>query len=65
MKYTIVLILIFFELVLFLCANEPALIKDLIEVPCSSFDQDEKKPNIIFILVDDLGKEWLGCYGGQ
>ena len=65
MKYTIVLILTFFELVLFLCANESASIKDFIEAQCSSFDQDEKKPNIIFILVDDLGKEWLGCYGGQ
>ncbi|NQZ59852.1 MAG: sulfatase-like hydrolase/transferase, partial [Lentisphaeraceae bacterium] len=23
------------------------------------------KPNIIFILIDDLGKEWLSCYGGD
>ncbi|MHC4905656.1 MAG: sulfatase-like hydrolase/transferase [Planctomycetota bacterium] len=23
------------------------------------------KPNIIFILIDDLGKEWLNCYGGE
>ncbi len=23
------------------------------------------KPNIIFILLDDLGKEWLSCYGGE
>ncbi len=23
------------------------------------------KPNIIFILIDDLGKEWLSCYGGE
>jgi len=23
------------------------------------------KPNIIFILVDDLGKEWISCYGAQ
>ena len=22
-----------------------------------------KKPNILFILVDDLGKEWVSCYG--
>lgn len=24
-----------------------------------------EKPNFIFILVDDLGKEWISCYGGQ
>jgi len=23
------------------------------------------KPNILFIMVDDLGKEWIGCYGGD
>lgn len=23
------------------------------------------KPNILFILVDDLGKEWIQCYGGE
>ncbi len=23
------------------------------------------KPNVIFILIDDLGKEWLNCYGGE
>ena len=25
----------------------------------------EAKPNILFIMVDDLGKEWISCYGGQ
>ncbi|MCT4589444.1 MAG: sulfatase-like hydrolase/transferase [Carboxylicivirga sp.] len=25
----------------------------------------EKKPNFIFILVDDLGKEWVSCYGAK
>ena len=24
----------------------------------------QQKPNIVFILLDDLGKEWLNCYGG-
>ncbi len=24
-----------------------------------------EKPNIIFILLDDLGKEWINCYGGE
>ena len=23
------------------------------------------KPNILFIMVDDLGKEWISCYGGD
>jgi len=24
-----------------------------------------KQPNILFILVDDLGKEWISCYGAE
>ncbi|QDU08762.1 sulfatase-like hydrolase/transferase [Gimesia aquarii] len=24
-----------------------------------------KQPNILFILVDDLGKEWMGCYAAE
>ncbi len=24
-----------------------------------------KKPNIIYILLDDLGKEWISCYGAK
>lgn len=23
------------------------------------------RPNILFIMVDDLGKEWISCYGGE
>jgi len=26
---------------------------------------NEEKPNIIFIMADDLGKEWVSCYGAQ
>lgn len=31
---------------------------------CSS-EKQSKKPNLIFILVDDLGKEWISCYGAS
>ena len=23
------------------------------------------RPNILFIMVDDLGPEWISCYGGR
>ena len=25
----------------------------------------EERPNILFIMVDDLGKEWVNCYGAE
>ncbi|MEN8121641.1 MAG: sulfatase-like hydrolase/transferase [Bacteroidota bacterium] len=33
----------------------------------SSFQKKKEldKPNLIFILVDDLGKEWISCYGAE
>ena len=24
-----------------------------------------EKPNVVFIMVDDLGKDWIGCYGAD
>ena len=27
--------------------------------------KEPAKPNILIILVDDLGKEWLSCYGAE
>jgi arylsulfatase A-like enzyme len=34
-----------------------------IALPACTVDQE--KPNIIFILIDDLGKEWISCYGSS
>ena len=31
----------------------------------SALAADDAPPNILFIMVDDLGKEWLGCYGAE
>lgn len=28
-------------------------------------ESSERPPNIVFILVDDLGKEWISCYGAE
>ena len=30
-----------------------------------SVEAAESKPNILFIMVDDLGKEWISCYGAE
>ncbi len=32
---------------------------------CIGPEKSEQKPNIIFILVDDLGWAYLGCYGSK
>ena len=34
-------------------------------ISCHQPIKDEKQPNIIFIMVDDLGKEWISCYGAD
>ena len=26
---------------------------------------ENEKPNILFIMVDDLGKDWISCYGAD
>ncbi len=31
----------------------------------SLFAAEATRPNILFIMVDDLGKEWISCYGGD
>ena len=33
---------------------------------CGSLEASEKKkPNILFILLDNVGKDWFRCYGSQ
>lgn len=34
-------------------------------ISCANEQAEKKKPNILFILIDDLGKEWLSCYGAE
>ena len=38
-----------------------------VSMKCSQGGAEEQglKPNILFILVDDLGKEWISCYGAD
>jgi len=36
-----------------------------IAVPLKAVEQSGTKPNILFIMVDDLGKEWISCYGAE
>ena len=30
-----------------------------------SVQATKQKPNILFIMLDDLGKEWISCYGAE
>ncbi|PHR90006.1 MAG: N-acetylgalactosamine 6-sulfate sulfatase, partial [Blastopirellula sp.] len=34
-------------------------------ISISEANAAKQKPNIIFIMVDDLGKEWVSCYGAD
>ena len=33
--------------------------------PGGARSRNHPQPNIIFIMVDDLGPEWVGCYGSE
>ena len=36
-----------------------------IAVPLMAVEKPSAKPNILFIMVDDLGKDWISCYGAE
>jgi len=36
-----------------------------VSVQLGAVEKISVKPNILFIMVDDLGKEWLSCYGSD
>ena len=33
--------------------------------PLMAAEKPAAKPNILFIMLDDLGKEWVSCYGAE
>ncbi|MCB9769518.1 MAG: sulfatase-like hydrolase/transferase [Candidatus Omnitrophica bacterium] len=33
--------------------------------PASHCEDTAEKPNILLVMVDDLGPEWIGCYGAE
>jgi arylsulfatase A-like enzyme len=33
--------------------------------PAAQAQSETRPPNIVFILLDNLGQEWLGCYGSE
>ena len=48
------------------CQNEkyhPVHCSDLVVSGCNQSEETQEKPNIIYILADDLGYGDLGCYG--
>ena len=36
-----------------------------IAVPLMAVEKSSTKPNILFIMVDDLGKDWISSYGAE
>ena len=37
----------------------------MLSIATSSHSATKARPNILFIMVDDLGKEWISCYGAK
>ncbi len=47
-----------------MAAEKPASKPPVVRRPAVS-SAERSKPNILFIMVDDLGKEWISCYGAE
>ena len=45
--------------------KRPLLLTSLLWLVCVAIGQATDKPNIVFILADDMGFSDLGCYGGE
>ena len=43
----------------------PAVIALSMVPPLAAAEESSTKPNILFIMADDLGKEWISCYGAE
>ena len=37
----------------------------MLAIACAMQAKAAQKPNILFIMVDDLGKDWISCYGAD
>ena len=57
---------LFFLLSNLICKGESNVLKPLINSLISDQKKsDSQKPNILFIMIDDLGKYWVSCYGAD
>ena len=48
-----------------LCVSVALMVALLMTTSVAGAREPGRKPNILFIMVDDLGKEWISCYGAE
>src|SRR6476469_1821740 len=48
-----------------LCVAGLALSECLLVREAAGQQQAPMRPSVLLILIDDMGPEWLGCYGGE